>query len=715
MQRMNQTGFLEKEEFAKKLTKLPMDAETYETGGVPMLVKDREVFVDGSDNHTLIFGATGSKKSRLFAFPTIGILARAGESFVVTDPKGELFARTSADVKAHGYQVETLNLRDFSKGSGWNVVGLIFQYYHNGRKAKAFELLNGICRMLLEDSIDERYWSDTAANVICGLFMYLFDHEKIENCTLSAIVELWMRYIENRRSFIKKIKEAYHPSDLCYQKWSVLDNCSDRTVGSIESIVNTALNRLQLNPDFLTYISKDELHMKELAEKKSAIYLIIPDENHTYDFVVSLFLRQYYEVLIDTAQKETANALPIRTNFIVDEFANLPRIDCMDSMITASRSRNIRFVLLVQSLSQLQQKYGDLTEMIISNCTNWIFLFSREVALLKMLQDLCGNVVFDNQATVPLCSIFDLQHMNKENGEALILAGRNDPCRSSLADIDEYPYPVGEMERTGAYGSAQEAKKKLFEGFGRETLPEHFDPHPLPEQLGPHPLPKRVNTGLSIESFACNIDDYIPNEYPVWLVAIGPQGMIMDERSVLFPDIYDGSAVIEMEKQLLKKYELRAFDLEFWWADITYAEEYQRYLADHPEKVYMTRDELKEYAGTDEFIEARGGRLLEADWIGRKDRSYEVSLILPPEDTKRFIPEKRESEISFDIPDYGGLLGEDFMLRSVSRVVNEKLLNTPYFAVPWRVYQNAGSNECYATKYIGKNAVKLNIRVKNVD
>lgn len=274
--------------------------------------------------------------------------------------------------------------------------------------------------------------------------------------------------------------------------------------------------------------------------------------------------------------------------------------------------------------------------------------------------------------------------------------------------------PVGEMERTGVYGAAQEAKQKLFEGFGQDPLPEHFDPHSLPDHLGPHPFPKRVKTGLSIKSFACNIDDYIPHKYPVWLVAIGPQGMIMDERCVLFPDIYDGSAVIELEKQLLKKYELRAFDLEFWWADITYAEEYQRYLADHPEKVYMTRDELKEYTGTDEFIEARGGRLPEADWIGRKDRLYEVSLILPLEDTKRFISEKRENELSFRVPDYGGLLGEDFMLRSVSRVVNEKLFNTPYFDVPWHVCQNAGSNECYATKRIGKNAVKLNISVKSV-
>ena len=129
----------------------------------------------------------------------------------------------------------------------------------------------------------------------------------------------------------------------------------------------------------------------------------------------------------------------------------------------------------------------------------------------------------------------------------------------------------------------------------------------------------------------------------------------------------------------------------------------------------MTRDELKEYTGTEEFIESRGGRLPEADWIGRKDRSYEVSLVLPWNDSKRFIPEKRENEISFRVPAYGGLLGEDFMLRSVARVVNEKLLNTPYFDVPWHVYQNAGSNKCYATKYIGRNAVKLNIRVKNVD
>ena len=254
---------------------------------------------------------------------------------------------------------------------------------------------------------------------------------------------------------------------------------------------------------------------------------------------------------IDIAQESVSNRLAIRTNFIVDEFANLPVIDCMDSMITASRSRNIRFVLIIQALSQLQQKYEDLTEAIISNCTNWVYLFSRETALLEMLQKLCGNVIYDNQAVVPLCSIFDLQHMDKEKGEALILFGRNYPCRSNLADIDAYPYPVGELQRSvpacnieeavvdtaketeseesvqpvkpmglfkrtkseepeplskfekEIYDRVQETKRKFFAGFP--------DIQEIPEE-------KEDDTKkLVVDSFTFNIDRYEPGD---WLVRL---------------------------------------------------------------------------------------------------------------------------------------------------------------------------------------------------
>lgn len=736
MQKINQTAFLEKEEFAKKLTKLNMSDEIYETGGVPLLVQGTDIYVDGSDNHTLIFGATGSKKTRLFAFPTIGILARAGESFVVTDPKGELYARTSADVKAHGYEVACLNLRDFTKGSKWNMMGLLYDYYHSGRKTKAFELLNGICMMLLNDATDERYWTDTASNVITGLFLYLFDHVKPEECTLSEAVKLWMKYCGNRNRFLNKIKEEYEPTDLCYQKLSVLDNCAERTVGSIEAVVNTALNRLTLNPDFLEYISRNELNMNELARKKSAIYLVIPDENHTYDFVVSLFIRQYYEVLIDTAQESVSNRLAIRTNFIVDEFANLPVIDCMDSMITASRSRNIRFVLIVQALSQLQQKYEDLTEAIISNCTNWIYLFSRETALLEMLQKLCGNVIYDNQAIVPLCSIFDLQHMDKEKGEALILSGRNYPCRSNLADIDAYPYPVGEVQRSGserniAQETESEESVQPVKTMGPFKWPKSAEPEPsskfekeiydrvqetkrkffaaIPDI---QEVPEEKEDGskkLAAESFSFNVDRYEPGDWLEWLVAIGSEGMIMAEEKVPFSEIYSGKAILEMEQKMLEKYDIASFNLSYYWADGMYAETYHSYLRDHTEDVYLTREELERLYPGEGFTEARGSRMGEPAWKARSDRRYLVQIETTSDEPGVNLPGMETNQVSQYVPDYSGTLGEDFMFRYVARKVNKMLQNTVYADAKWYTGIDADKDVYIARKHGNRSFVRLTI------
>ncbi|MDD6038288.1 MAG: type IV secretory system conjugative DNA transfer family protein [bacterium] len=743
MQKINQTAFLEKEEFAKNLTKLNMSDEIYETGGVPLLVQGTDIYVDGSDNHTLIFGATGSKKSRLFAFPTIGILARTGESFVVTDPKGELYARTSADVKAHGYEVECLNLRDFSMGTGWNILGLLYKYYHNGRKSKAFDLLNGICIMLFADEIDERYWAHSATNVITGLFLYLFDHETVENCTMSAVVELWMDYINHRKNFIKKIKEEYQPTDLCYQKFSTLDNCSDKTVGSIESIVDTALNKLLINPDFLEYISRNELDMHELAREKSAIYLVIPDENHTYDFVVSLFIRQYYEVLIDNAQENEKNELPIRTNFIVDEFANLPVIDCMDSMITASRSRNIRFVLIVQALSQLQEKYQELTETIISNCANWIYLFSRETALLEMLQKLCGTVIYDNRTEVPLCSIFDLQHMDKEKGEALILSGRNYPCRSNLADIDAYPYPVGELQRSAPECTTKEAaintvgETKAEEPvqpvkpMGPFKAPKSAEPEPLSEfgkELYDHlqevkrnffagipdiqemPEEKEDNTKkLVADSFTFNVDRYEPGEWLEWLVAIGPEGMIMAEEKVPFSEIYNGTAILKMEQKMLEKYDIASFNLSYYWADEQYGEIYHSYLKKFPEKVYLTREELERIYPGDGFTEARVSRMGELGWKARSDRRYLVHIEAISDEPDINLPGMETNQVSQYLPDYAGTLGEDFMFRCLARKMNKMLRNTAYEDAKWYACRDADKDGYIAHKHGIRSFVRLTI------
>ena len=158
MHRMNRTRFLTQEELAKTLVEIDINEPTYPVGGIPMMVLGDKLYIDATDSHTMIFGATGSKKTRMFAMPSVGIFARAGESFVVTDPKGEIYDRTIGDVMSYGYESSCINLRDFRAGVTWNPLALPYRYYHSGRKTKAIEFAVEMSKMIIgADATDETF------------------------------------------------------------------------------------------------------------------------------------------------------------------------------------------------------------------------------------------------------------------------------------------------------------------------------------------------------------------------------------------------------------------------------------------------------------------------------------------------------------------------------------------------------------------------------
>src|SRR5699024_4351307 len=138
---------------------------------------------------------------------------------------------------------------------------------------------------------------------------------------------------------------------------------------------------------------------------------------------------QSYQYLIYSALNNENRKLNIRINYILDEFSSLPVIGSdFPSMIVAARSRNIRFLIVAQSKNQLIKRYKEEAETIVSNCTNWIFITSRELGLLQEISQLCGKNI-DNK---PNISVYDLQHFSKESNEALVLAGRKKPCIVNL-------------------------------------------------------------------------------------------------------------------------------------------------------------------------------------------------------------------------------------------------------------------------------------------
>lgn len=125
----------------------------------------------------------------------------------------------------------------------------------------------------------------------------------------------------------------------------------------------------------------------------------------------------------------------MRVNYILDEFSSLPAIGGdFPSMISAARSRNIRYLICVQSKAQLKKRYQEEAATILSNCTNWIVLFTRELELLREVSALCG----EQKDRTPNISVYDLQRLSKDKDEAILLTGKAKPCLVNLLDIDRF-------------------------------------------------------------------------------------------------------------------------------------------------------------------------------------------------------------------------------------------------------------------------------------
>ena len=409
-------------------------------GGIPLFADSDAVYVEQTDTHSLIIGSTGSKKTRLIGMPALRLYAKAGESFIATDPKAELYERTLPLLKKQGYRVFVLNLRDPSRSNGWNPFIVPYHLYHNGQRDKAVELINDMASCIVKAEHDrEPYWQNSAADLLAGLILILF--ECAQECeinfkSLRALRTQAFRIIKNDVPFIRENFLNYLDagSFVCSLLSGTAEVC-DTTRGCIVSVFDQSVRPFFNQDNLIDMLSSNDLNMKSIGKEKTAVFLIIPDENTLYHRLVSVFVKQCYTELILEAQKQPSKSLPRRVNFLLEEFSSLPPISDFPTMITASRSRNIRFILMVQSINQLRDIYGRQAETIRGNCENLMFLHSREYALLEELINLSGMRNHED----PLVTASMLQTLDKEKGETFVLYKRLHPFIANLPDIDCYP------------------------------------------------------------------------------------------------------------------------------------------------------------------------------------------------------------------------------------------------------------------------------------
>ena len=439
-----QTRWATVEEIQRSATKVDLHAPVYPTAGIPVMSDGNTAYLDGTDTHTLIFGATGSKKTRIFCMPTINMMIRAGESFVVTDPKAELYVRTGGFAKERGYKLVVLNFRDIGYGDMWDPLALPFEYYTHGRKDEANNLINDLAATLSarqkENSTDLLY--PLMAETLRTANMYLlFEAAAAEGAvnmrSLTALCS--QSALESLKTLAGKMS-SQNTIGMLFKGTLLGEN--EKTIGSIMSVLYGMVSIFNLNKRLTDMLCHNTFDMRMFGHEKTAVYIIVPDEKTTCHFLVTMFIKQVYEILIGEAQKQPTLSLPVRVNFVLDEFCNIPKIPDMPSMISAGRSRNMRFYLIVQSIHQLKGRYGEDADTIKGNCDNWVFLTSRERDLLTEMSFLCGEIDAWGPAGPEkrqLISISELQRFNKQKGEVLILHGREYPFITYMADIDQYP------------------------------------------------------------------------------------------------------------------------------------------------------------------------------------------------------------------------------------------------------------------------------------
>lgn len=405
-------------------------------GGVPLMYDENEhtAYVDATDSHSLIIGSTGSKKTRLVVLPLIHMLCYANESMIISDPKAEIYNRTANLLHQNGYQVSVLNFRNPSLGEGWNPLAIPFELYKSGERDRAYEFINDISSNLMCSELNHQdvFWEYSASDLLFGLILLAFKRAEKETVSFKDILDLRSSLFNNGSPNLAVWEEVKQDLLICHSLIGTIE-APDRTRTSILSTFDQKMRIFAFQENLLDMLEQNTISVDKLGFEKSAVFLIMPDEKTTYHRLISLFIKQCYERLIYLAQNLEQSTFSTRINYVLDEFSTLPTISDFPAMITAARSRNIRFYLFVQSQKQLEHRYEVEAETIESNCSNWIFLTSRELSLLESVSAFAGIAANGK----PLISVFALQHLNKERGEALVLSGRLCPFITQLLDIDK--------------------------------------------------------------------------------------------------------------------------------------------------------------------------------------------------------------------------------------------------------------------------------------
>lgn len=389
-------------------------------------LKNEEISIVADNKHTLCLGNTGAGKTRRILIESLCTLGLAGESIIVSDPKGELYQMTSDFFNKLNYDVNVLDFKTPEKSDRYNFLQPIINAIDSNDIKKAEDLTWDLVECIVQKSGSntDPLWENGEKSIIAGSIMtVLFEnknHEEYQNLTnVYAFISNMCQTDENGYMPLSNYIENLSENNPAKRIFSIATIAPEKTRSSFFTSALATL-RFFTSKSIYTMTNTSDFILEDIGKRKCIRYIILPDERTTFYKLATLFVSQQYQSLVNLADGR-GGKLEVRNNFILEEFGNFTKIANFENMLTVSRSRNIRFSMFIQSFSQLETKYSKtVAQNIMDNTQVWIYLRTSSFNTAEIISKKIGNY------TVSVNSQSNSFSKNSNNvSESMSLASRS--------------------------------------------------------------------------------------------------------------------------------------------------------------------------------------------------------------------------------------------------------------------------------------------------
>lgn len=478
--------------------------------------------IDTGDVHALMVGAAGVGKTAYWLYPCIEYACASGMSWLSTDTKGDIMRNYGQIAKDYGYHVSVIDLRNPTKSNGNNLLHLVNKYMdlykkHPDKlvyKARCEKYAKIISKTIILSGMDaasfgqNAYFYDAAEGLLTATILLVAEFCKPEQRHIVSVFKIIQELLapsgKKGKNQFQQLMELL-PNDH-KAKWfaGAALNTAEQ---SMASVMSTALSRLNafLDSELEQILCFDtEIDAEKFCNEKSALFIIMPEENPATFFMISLIIQQLYREILAVAD-ENGGKLKNRCVFFCDEYGTLPKIESAEMMFSASRSRRLQIVPIIQSFSQLEKNYGkEGAEIIIDNTQLTIFGgFAPQSTSAETLSKALGShTVMSGSVSRskndpseslqmigrPLMTPDELKSMPK--GQFVVMKTGFYPMKVKLKLFfkwgihfdEDHPYTVADQgNREVKYAS----KKDITDGIIKKYHPELLEPAAPPDDETP--------------------------------------------------------------------------------------------------------------------------------------------------------------------------------------------------------------------------------------